>query len=465
MDVWESRSNSESEEEEQKCIKLNSDLLNEIDKKCVIAYRVVYDILNELGETETKNYIGKHSIKYDIGIDPHQKGIVSTGIDFAIQRSLNEIKYSNSPQDYQSKLTLGYCYLSKGDYIHSFEYFSQIPPQITEKNVYYCYSMGILQSHFQHYSEAIHNLEKIIKLNQRFDFIQDVFFRLGILCRICKRYEESSHYFDLVNPELIGLEQNDLLLQLAETFSYIDQKKLESHEIYKTLRKNNPNNLQVVQQYCIHKMTTEKDLSKIKTVIDDALSNFGFDPLLYFMAGLVCLKLDDINNSHMFLSKCYQFFFYHSPFWFCLGNLYLNNKQYSNAQIAFQRALQINIKFTEAWLNLGLTYELEEFYDKAAIVYEVASANTNDSEIILRLKKIYTVRNNPMKTSGFVDLILKDYFVSIPDQFAFRYLSEIPIIPRKSYYMRPINKKETFTSDIATLPMSLFASQNVQPSE
>lgn len=75
---------------------------------------------------------------------------------------------------------------------------------------------------------------------------------------------------------------------------------------------------------------------------------------------------------------------YHHPvIYFFLGNCYLRQKNYPQAQKAFSQAVARNPDFVDAWLNLAKTYYEQENYAEAArcfaIAYEKSDRRTPDN--------------------------------------------------------------------------------------
>ena len=58
--------------------------------------------------------------------------------------------------------------------------------------------------------------------------------------------------------------------------------------------------------------------------------------------------------------------------YFILGNTYDNQKEYIKAIQAYQKAIKLNPKYSDAYYNLGIVYGKEDEYDKAIEVYQRA---------------------------------------------------------------------------------------------
>ena len=58
--------------------------------------------------------------------------------------------------------------------------------------------------------------------------------------------------------------------------------------------------------------------------------------------------------------------------WFNLGLSFFNNKQYSEANNAYQKALSLDPQFTKVWIGLGLAFFYKEQYPEAIEAYRKA---------------------------------------------------------------------------------------------
>ena len=117
-------------------------------------------------------------------------------------------------------------------------------------------------------------------------------------------------------------------------------------------------------------------------------------------------------------------------FWCGLGVLYLKNEQFSDAIVAFQRALFLKNDIVEAWLNFGLIYHKQGDSKNALRIYETALNNCTSTTLINeRINAINNSRSGaPSKPFDIVEIDGSKLFTQVAERISIEFTSSIPLL-------------------------------------
>lgn len=352
---------------------------------------------------------------------------------------------------------LGYCYLARGDFPNAFASLIrafQNSPNSDDPDFWY--AIGIVYAHYRHYDSSVKCFQTIINITINFEFESDIYFRLGLIERYLEKYDNALECFERAKTRPPNnLLPEDVQLQIAYTLQ-LQNHFDEARDIYQDLHLRFPNALKITQQYCwfMYLQYKETNLSKVRSIIDQALQSNPYDPTLVLIAARIAMKQEDMATAYQHYRYCILYYGDSPYFWCGLGFLYYKNDQKDDALVAFQRALFLKKETYEAWLNIGLLFELKGEVEHANQIYSLGQTNcTNCPEFQERINCI----NSPMKKFSFAinDIDDSKFITSIPEQFAIDYLAAVPELPQKCF---GIDRSKTADLKLlATYPSSLFS--------
>lgn len=352
-------------------------------------------------------------------------------------------------------VTLGYCYLTLGDFpnaIAAYAHALRIYQNSRDPNFWY--AMGIVYEHYKYNDNAIDCFRKVFDLNPNFKFANDIFFRLGLIHRLLEDYDNSLAYFEKVkNSPPSNLKTEDIQFQIAYTYQL--QKQYEkAMKIYCDLHNNFPDSLKLTQQYCWFMYMQYKD-SNIEIVFDivtKALQKNPYDPTLQLIAARVAMKNKNMAVAYQHYRFCISYCSDSPYFWCGLGVLYFKNSQTEDAIVAFQRAIYLKKEIKEGWLNIGLIHEQVGDYAMAEKIYQTGNQNCpNCPQFQERLNSI----NSQIKYNfPLMDIDDTKFIVPIPEQFAIEYAAAVPVLQPECYGIDVANASKF--SILSTYPKSYF---------
>lgn len=295
-----------------------------------------------------------------------------------------------------------YCYLMMNDMPNAYTAIAHaLRLQSNINDPYFNYSAGIVNQHFRYYENAIKFLQKP---PDNFEQNIDRNFRLAIAFRSIQNYAPSEVLFrNLLKRPPPNLTINDIKIQLAYTLQ-LAQKNEEAAKIYEELFSQFPQCLELRQQYVwfLSLQNDPRSLARANELIGDST-----DSLLTFASARIAVKQNDVNTAYERYKECTTAFGESSLFWFGLGVLYLKNEQYKDAIVAFQHALYQNSDLPEAWLNLGLIYEILKEDQNASKIYQTALSNCDSKIVTKRLNEIRQPQRQSTLSENFADEIIE----------------------------------------------------------
>ena len=140
-----------------------------------------------------------------------------------------------------------------------------------------------------------------------------------------------------------------------------------------------------------------------------------------------------------------------------MGVLYYRNEQITDAQIAFQKALNLEPDLLEGVLNIGLIYEQCGDYINAQRVYVAAQQKFPNMSIFNeRLAVVLSCQHTRCKRTNQCQLIdIEDsrFIPSPSEQFANEYIACVPRLPNECF---GIGDSALMFGQLATYPKSFF---------
>ncbi|OHT16733.1 TPR Domain containing protein [Tritrichomonas foetus] len=273
--------------------------------------------------------------------------------------------------------TLLFCYLLMNDMPNAYsavQHNLRLRPKI--KDTYFNYCAGIVYQHFHYFEDAI---GFYMQIPESFEHFTDRNLRLAIAYRSISKYSEAESLFrNLLKRPPQNLSQNDIKLQLAYTLQ-LAERNLESSKIYEELYHQFPNCVELKQQYIWFLSIQNDSKSWVKA---DELIGTSADSVLRFASARISMKQRNMGIAYQRYRECTSAWSDSPLFWCGLGVLYLRNEQLSDAVIAFQRALYLKSDIPEAWLNLGLIFEIQGENPNALKIYQTAQSNCPNAKIV-----------------------------------------------------------------------------------
>lgn len=356
--------------------------------------------------------------------------------------------------DFEKWKCVCYCFLMMGDFPTSY-YIASEMNKISDqkKDLLFVYVSGILHSHFQQFEKSLNYLSLLV--DKEFSQIDDVYFRLGIIYRYLGKYEQSIKTFTKVNPQKIKLKVEDLWMQMALSYQLNDDY-FHAENYYIKIFHNFPI-VEVARQLSMFYFLCENNLIKTKGSVDNFIKIFKKDPVLVIISALVELKLNNLILAYELYSSCTEYFSESPYFWFGFGVIYFCNNQLNDSIIAFQKVLYLKNDIPEAWLNLGLLFEIENKDESAYQIYEVGLEKCSpkySDDFSKRINAILSQEKTRKYTLSQIDYSC--FLDPTTEKFAKEYLSAIPKIPFSPD--QPCeNKNNIFFSQLSTLPSSIFS--------
>lgn len=313
---------------------------------------------------------------------------------------ISRINELNPSQTVENWTVLLFCYLLMNDMPNAYTsaaHALRLQPDIA--NPYFNYCAGIVYQYFHYYEDAIKFYERP---TERFEQNIDRNFRLAIAYRSISKYAEAESLFrKLIQQPPPNLKQSDIKLQLAYTLQ-LSEKNSEAGKYYEELLGQNPRCHELIQQYVwfLSLQNDSKSLSRAEELIGDST-----DSILRLASARISMKMQAYNEAYQRYRECTSSWSNSPLFWCGLGVLYLRNEQYQDSILAFQRALYLKSDISEAWLNLGLIYEIIKENENAMKIYQTAQSNCpNAKNVTKRINEC----ERPQRQTISKELLLKE---------------------------------------------------------
>lgn len=116
------------------------------------------------------------------------------------------------------------------------------------------------------------------------------------------------------------------------------------------------------------------------------------------------LAIEELNKAVELGVKSYKL----EQVYTLLGNTYCNLKQYQEAIEAHNKALKVNPKYCEAWVNMGVAFRKKDDYDKAEECYKKAMLiDPKDPQLWSNLGSLHMVKGENDKALTEFEKALK----------------------------------------------------------
>ena len=405
----------------------------------------------EMGSTSITNCAASRALSYNPqnrkALEAHPTSKNGTAFLFeTIQQLLLELQAN--PNSIKQWSLLGKCYLCLSDFTNAYSSFGHVLRLINSQqnfdDIYFWYSIACVYQHFGYNQDALkffQTLQSILENSQKttpFPLISDFYLRLGLLQRSLGNYKESIdalEYIKKTKSQLPpALTDDDIAFHIAFTGLYSQKTETKAFTELRNLINKYPKNLKLIQQFtwAISFKTDEALLKEAKQLIDSH-QEFKDDPLLNFITARILLKTNDIEAAYAKFSACISDWAESPVFWCSLGVLYMKHEQKQDALLAFQRAILLKPEMDEAWLNLGMVFEIWDNSQNAVKIYEAGKQNCPQSRKLQeRLTRLSQGQRNPVQRLEIEEVGFSKFFTQIGDAYSENITRTPPSIPGSS---------------------------------
>ena len=405
----------------------------------------------EMGSTSITNCAASRALSYNPqnrkALEAHPSS--KNGTSFlceTIQQLLLELQAN--PSSIKQWALLGKCYLCLSDFTNAYSSFGHVLRLINSQqnfdDIYFWYSIACVYQHFGYNQDALkffQTLQSILENSQKttpFPLISDFYLRLGLLQRSLGNYKESIEAFEHIKKTKAqlppSLTNDDIAFHIGFTALLSPETENRAITEFRNLLNKYPNNLKLIQQYtwAISFKSDENLLKEAKQLIDNH-PEFKDDPLISFITARIQLKSNDIEAAYAKFSACISDWAESSVFWCSLGVLYMKHEQKQDALLAFQRAILLKPEMDEAWLNLGMVFEIWDSSQNAVKIYEAGKQYCPKSQKLQdRLTRLSQGQRPPMQRMEIEEVGFSKFFTQVGDAYSENITRTPPAIPGSS---------------------------------
>lgn len=436
-----------------------SDYIKNIGSEIEKSFSKAESVATEMGSNDQSRMAAMRIISFHSDDDTFEPSLERLREPMKKIRQLLEQKHQmfvEYPDNMNDMITLGLCYLILGNFPRSYVMLFQVHNVLKViDDEYLLFALGVIYAHFHIYDKSIECFENMLKLNVDDDMINDVYFRMGIIERCRKRYNESLNYFSKINfMKKAYFTEDDLQFQIAYNDLLMGDIN-NSDKIFQNLFLKYPNSLENYQQYVMFKYLTSSDYDEVMDIIEKGLSKFKFDPVICFIGGLIEIKKENMMGAYNFYTLCLSYYTDSPYFWCGFGIIYFKNRQYEDSLVAFQRAIHYQPDMSEAFLNIGLSYECQGKNIEAIKAYQNGKIKCpNIKEFQIRINNLQTQKNGCHLKHLLVDIDFASHLEPIPKIYAMDYLSAVPVLSSKAFETDELMNERLDL--FATLPKPIF---------
>ena len=447
----------------------SSDFLESATSKLEYTFQCAYEVAKDMESLDECSIAAKKILSYNPSNCYVKESFpeYSKVTEFIIER-VNQItqKFQIDGLNFRDLSALGYCYLAMGDFPNAYSVLMKAKKQKNSENdSFFLYSLGIVYSHFKYYLQGIKYFQALIDLTEKnavkmpSEMIIDAHFKLAIVLRFNKKFDESIAHFNIVaDSPPNNICYDDVRMQIAFTYQLAGDFDMACL-IYKEILERHPHNLKIIEQYCWFCFINLYQPDETLSILQNALDDYSYEPTIMFLLARFMLKNNNTKIAYTYYRNCINYWRDTPAFWCSFGVLYMINEQYQDAVVAFQRALYLSSEMIEAWLNLGLIFERQNQENDARRIYTSGKQSCKDNKKLDdRLKNLDTPIDK-RKTYELIDVPDDQYFVQIPHEFAVQYLSATPCLPKSCFQIENNQESNIFDKidKLATYPKSLFS--------
>lgn len=365
-------------------------------------------------------------------------------------------KYAFKIEEEQNNIdlwkTLFYCYMLLNDYANAHSSIGHITKtQSYIDDPYFLYCKGIVYGYFDYYYETI-NIFTSIPVNN-VSFSSDLKFRMSLVLRELKRYDEALLLLKSLDFFPLGLNNYDILFQVAYT-NQLKNCYSTASKIYSNLL-DVPTANKIVKNQIIWFYSNQNDEQNL--LKGDSYAAYINDPICKFSGSIISLKLNNPVLAYSRLHDCYNEL-KDSPFyWLAMGNLYVKNNQLNDACQAFHKSLSLKNDINEIWLNVGLIYELQNEIPNSIKAYQNGISVCKNTYLLQERLRNLNASNGKTKHSIIKDFIYLDpqlYFPQPIEEINKEYLKHIPFLDKSCFKNEP--DIQSCISDLIVPYYSLF---------
>ena len=227
-----------------------------------------------------------------------------------------------------------------------------------------------------------------LKLDNQSIYASELYFRLGILFKNRRMYDNSILCFKyILDKPPRDLKSDDILFMIGHV--YESNSKEKALDVFKGILSTTPNHALALQQIgWIY--FQESDFVKSQEYLQKACEANEKDSYSWYLLGRSYMEAREHSQAY----EAYQKSIYLDPrnpiFWGSIGLLYFSIGQYRDSLDSFSRAIHINPYSVNVWWNLGLLYEACNNQTNDAIdAYDRAlEIDPNNTLIATRLEQL-----------------------------------------------------------------------------
>lgn len=340
---------------------------------------------------------------------------------------LNRIKEIQNDPNYDKdpnlKLQAVLCYIAICDYTTAFILMGNIHETLEGFiSPYHPLVIGSLYQYFDYHDKSVWYYTNCLSQNLGVDNTFELLFRLGISYRSLGYHNESISCFKQLYDFLPSyLQQYDVDLQVATSFLAAGQYTQASN-MFNQLYTKFPENENVIQSYlwCLYlESKQQQNFKKALSFISVMPQKFKAIPTVNLICGRVFMAIDDNRTAYDNLTQCITEMTISPYYWCMLGSIYSKNEQIDDSIMAYQRALHLDIRCTEAWFNLVLNVLRQGNGKHAELI--VANARNECPEVIPALESLIK-----MKQATIMDIDDSKLFILPAEAIAKSLTDSIP---------------------------------------
>jgi tetratricopeptide (TPR) repeat protein len=148
-------------------------------------------------------------------------------IDQALQKLMEAS--SLSPENLEIQLKQAHCYLLSDNFNTCYTLYMKIAQEgTTSQKRESFFGLAELNYKFKNYHPADYFFQSVLSQGKDFEMVSSVYLKLGIIQKKLGNYQKALSYFKAASQiqDLLPVQLNELLLQLANTFEHLNNKKL-----------------------------------------------------------------------------------------------------------------------------------------------------------------------------------------------------------------------------------------------
>lgn len=310
------------------------------------------------------------------------------------------IKYYQRALDINDKiieawLSKAQSYLLMNDLSKAFEAYQDALQHLDDPNIpKLWHGIGVLYAKFGTIEYAKKAFERVINIDPKYDKVNEVYFRLGIIYKYEKNWSDSIYCFQkIITCPPIPLDDTDIWFQLGCTYGSLGDLNQAKESFEKSIN-GKPKYSKALQQlghlYDIQESIFYNPNIAVEYLLK-AIDINSEDCVTWYLLGRAQMDCGDTLGSIETYQKAINIEPMESIFWCSLGNSYYQIGKLEDTLEAYLKCIRLNPYISEVWYNLGVLYEItcENQIQKAIDAYLKAyNLDSRNIHIFKRLSKL-----------------------------------------------------------------------------